>query len=184
MSLIAIIIIFICIGIDNMVSANMSALNMSAEDKSVFSIKMALFFTGFNVLAFMISYLLSAITHNWIVQASNWVAFALLLLLGIKFMLESIEKSPSFNKLDLENTRKLIKVSAIIAMNSFFVGYAAETMDMELFPAVVVLALLTFLMTLLGFHLGKSTSKTVVSKRGELVAGLVLVIMAVCLIMP
>ena len=69
MSLIAIIIIFICIGIDNMVSANMSALNMSAEDKSVFSIKMALFFTGFNVLAFMISYLLSAITHNWIVQA-------------------------------------------------------------------------------------------------------------------
>ena len=184
MSIWIIIIIFICIGVDNMVSANMSALNMSVEDKSVFSIKMALFFTGFNTLAFGVSYLLSIICHNWIVQASNWVAFALLLLLGIKFMLESIEKSPSFSKIDMENTRKLIKVSALMSMNAFFVGYAVETMDGSCFPAIIILAILTFIMTLLGFHLGKSTYKTVASKRGELVAGLVLEIMAVFLIMP
>ena len=184
MSIYAIILVFICICVDNMVSANMSATRMSVEDKSVFSIKMALFFTGFNVLAFVVSYLISIACHGWIVRSSEWIAFALLLLLGIKFMLESIEKSPSFSSIDMGDTRKLIQVSALMAMNSFFVGYTVETMDHDFFPAVIFLALITFIMTLLGFHVGKSTSKTVVSKRGELVAGLVLVIVAVCLIMP
>ncbi|MCQ2411031.1 MAG: manganese efflux pump MntP family protein [Elusimicrobiaceae bacterium] len=183
MGIVSVIIIFVCICVDNMVSANMSAMKMEAKKKSVFSIKMALFFAGFNALFFGLGYLISVLFfRDWVYLAHNWVAFAFLLLLGIKFMLESIEKSPSFNAEDADNTRKLVKVSCLMGLNAFLVGYAVETMDTACFPALIFLLLLTFGMTLLGFHLGGPSSKTIASKRAELLAGLVLIVMAVKMI--
>lgn len=183
MGIIAVTIIFLCICVDNMVSANMSAMKMTSERKSVFSIKMALFFAGFNALFFGLGYLLSIIFfRDWVYFAHNWVAFAFILLLGIKFMLESIEKSPSFSNLDADDNRKMIKVSSVIGLNAFLVGYAVETMDKSFFPQVLILLFITFAMTLLGFHLGSKTAKTVASKKVELISGLILIVMAVRMI--
>ncbi len=183
MGIISVIVVLLCICVDNMVSANMSALKLNKDNKSVFSVKMALFFTGFNVVLFGLGYLVSLILfRSWVYFAHNWVAFAFLLLLGIKLMLESIEKSPSFGDLDVSNTGKLVKVSALIGMNSFLVGYAFDTMGRAFFPEVLLLLIFTFLMTLLGAHLGGTHSKNLVSKKIELVAGIILIIMAIRLI--
>lgn len=183
MGIITVTIIFICICVDNMVSANMSSVKMSSDKRSIFSIKMALFFTGFNALFYGIGFLVGRIFfHDWVYFAHNWVAFAFLLLLGIKFMLESIEKSPSFSDLEADDNRKMIKVSSLIGLNSFLVGYAVETMGKAFFPQVIILMVISFMMTLLGFHLGSPNSKTVASKKIELVAGIVLLIIAITLI--
>ena len=97
-------------------------------------------------------------------------------------MLESIEKSPSFSNLDADDHRKMLKVSSVFGLNALLVGYAVETMDKAFFPQVLILLFITFAMTLLGFHLGNNTSKTIASKKVEMVAGLVLIVMAVSLI--
>ena len=120
MGIISVIIIFICICVDNVVCANMSAMKMNPEQKSVFSIKVALAFASFNALLFGLGYLISIIfMRDFVYLAHNWVAFAFLLLLGIKFMLESIEKSPSFSTVDTDNTGKLLKVSFLMGLNAF-----------------------------------------------------------------
>ena len=166
MGIISVIIVFVCICVDNMVSANMSAMKMTSDNKSVFSIKMALFFAGFNALFFALGYLISVIFfRNWVYLAHNWVAFAFLLLLGIKLMMESIEKSPSFSTLDQDNTGKLVKVSASMGLNAFLVGYAMETMDTSCFPQIIFLLLITFCMTLLGFRLGGPNQKLSPAKK-------------------
>ena len=184
MGIISVLIIFVCICVDNMVSANMSSMKMESENRSVFSIKMALFFAGFNGLFFGLGYLISILFfRDWVYLAHNWVAFAFLLLLGIKFMLESIEKSPSFSNVDAQDTGNLVKVSALIGLNSFLVGYAVETMDTSCLPQLVFLLLITFGMTLFGFHLGSPTSKTIASKKVEMLAGLILIVMAIRLIL-
>lgn len=186
MGLLSVIIIFMCICVDNMVSANMSANKMTKENKTVFSVKMALFFTGANVLLLGLGYLFSKLFfHGWVYFAHHWVAFAFLLLLGIKLMLESIEKSPSFNDVDAGNTGKLLKVSALIGLNCFLVGYALETMGRTFFPEVLLLLILTFVQTLLGTHLGgtaEQNHRTLLVKRFELAAGVILIIMAIRLI--
>jgi len=184
MGIISVIIIFLCICVDNMVCANMSAMKMSPEQKSVFSIKVALSFAAFNAALFGLGYLISIVFfRDWIYWVHNWVAFAFLILLGIKFMLESIEKSPSFNTTDIQDIGKLLKTSLIIGLNAFLVGYAVETMDTSCFPQLVFLFIITFGATLLGFHLGNQNSKTIVSKKVELLAGLILIIMSIRLIM-
>lgn len=183
MGIISVILIFICICVDNMVCANMSAMKMTPQQKSVFSIKASICFALFNALFFGLGYLISVVFfRDWVYLAHNWVAFAFLLLLGIKFMLESIEKSPSFNTVDVDDYKKLFKVSLLMGLNAFLVGYAVETMDTSCFPQLVFLLIITFAMTLLGFHLGSQTSKTIASKKVELIAGIILIVMGVRLI--
>lgn len=183
MGIISVLIIFICICVDNMVTANMSSVNMSKGNKSVFSVKMALCFTAANVLFLGLGYLVSILFfRHWVYFAHNWVAFAFLLLLGIKLMLESIEKSPSFRDEDVRSLRKLIKVSCLIGLNSFLVGYALETMDRAFFPEVLFLLVLTFVLTLVGSHLGSKENKNLLSKKLELAAGIILIIMGIRMI--
>lgn len=183
MGLIAVIIIFICLCTDNMVTGNMSAMNMELKTKSVFSIKAAFYFAGFNALIFTLGYLFSMVFfRSYFMHAANWIAFAFLLLLGIKYMLETIEKSPSFRENEANDNKKMVRVSALSAAQFFLVGYPLELMDKSWFPQVLFLIVITFGMTVLGFHLGSKTSKTVRSKKAEFVAGLILVIMAIRLI--
>lgn len=180
MGIIAVTIIFICICVDNMVSANMSSIKIASDKRSVFSIKMALFFTLFNMLFYGLGFLIGRLFfHNWVYFAHNWVAFSFLLLLGIKFMLESIEKSPSFTDLEVNDTGKLIKVSTIFGLNAFMVGFTVETMGKAFFPQVIILGIVTFVLTLLGFHLGSPNSQTIASKKLELISGIILLVMAI-----
>lgn len=183
MGLIAMIIIFICLCTDNMVTANMSAMHMELKTKSIFSIKAALCFAGFNALFFTVGYIFSILFfRGYFVPANNWIAFAFLLLLGIKYMLETIEKSPSFKETEVDDWKKMIRLCTLSGLQFFFVGYPLELMNKSWFPQIIFLLVITFLMTILGFHLGSKSSKTILSKRAEFVAGLILVIMAVRLI--
>ena len=183
MGIIAVTIIFLCICVDNMVSANMSSIKMKTDVKNIFSIKLAVFFAAFNALLFGFGYLVGAIIFNdWIYLAQNWVAFAFILLLGIKFMLESVGKSPSFNEDEVDNNRKLVKVSAVLGLNALLVGFAVNTMQKGWFAQTLILLVVTFAFTLLGFHLGSRNPKIITSKRFEFIAGLLLVIMALRLI--
>ncbi len=183
MGLIALIIIFICLCTDNMVSANMTATKMELKTKSVFSIKSAVFFSGFNAIFFTIGYIFSILFfRGYFVNVANWIAFAFLLLLGIKHMLEMLEKSPSFKEEEADDTKKLVKVAALSASQFFLIGYALELFGKSWFPQVLFLLVISFLMTVLGFHMGTKSSKTIVGKKVEFVAGLVLVIMAIRMI--
>ena len=183
MGLIAMIIIFICLCTDNMVTANMSAMHMEPRTKSVFSIKAGLFFAGFNGLFFTIGYIVSILFfRGYFSPANNWVAFSFLLLLGIKYMLETIEKSPSFKETEVNDVKKMLRVATLSGFQFAFVGYGLELMNKSWFPQIIFLLIITFLMTILGFHLGSKTSKSIVSKKAEFVAGLILVIMSVRLI--
>lgn len=183
MGLIAMIIIFLCLCTDNMVMANMSAMKMELKTKSVFSIKAAFFFSGFDALFFTFGYVFSIIFfRGYFAAANNWIAFAFLLLLGIKYMLETIEKSPSFKEEEADDTKKMVHVSALSAAQFFLVGYALELMGKSWFPQVIFLLVIAFAMTVLGFHLGSKSSKTVRGKKAEFIAGLVLVVMAIRMI--
>lgn len=183
MGIIALTIIIICVCTDNMVMANMSAMNMELKTKSLFSIRAGLYFAAFNALWFTLGYLFSIVFFRpYYVPARRWIGFAFLLLLGIKYMLETVEKSPSFRENEVDDTRKMLKVSTLAGVQFFLIGYPLELMGHSWFPQVLLLVIITFLMTILGFHLGSKNSKTILSKPAEFIAGIILTIMAIRLI--
>ena len=183
MGIFAVILIFICLCTDNMVIANMSGTNMGVKTKSIFSIKTGLYFAGCNALLFTLGYLFSIFFFRvYFVPARRWIAFAFLMLLGIKYMLETIEKSPSFKENEVDDGAKMWRVSLLTALQFAMVGYPLELMGKSWFPQVLFLLVITFLMTILGFHLGIKDSKRIITKYIEFVAGVILVFMAVRLI--
>ena len=183
MGIIAMIIIFICLCTDNMVTANMSGMNMELKTKSVFSIKTALVFSLFNAFFFTFGYVFAIFFfRNYYVPAHRWIAFAFLLLLGIKYMLETIEKSPSFREKEVDDGKKMWRVAALAGWQFGLVGYPLQLMGKSWFPQILFLLIITFLMTILGFHLGSKNSKTILSKKVEFIAGLILIIMAIRLV--
>ena len=73
MEMFAVVLIFVCICVDNMVCANMTAMKLDTENKNIFSIKMALFFSGFNALFFGLGYLLSILfAVIWVLTFIPW----------------------------------------------------------------------------------------------------------------
>ena len=76
----------------------------------------------------------------------------------------------------------MVRVSALAAAPFFLVGYALELMGKSWFPQILFLIVISFAMTVLGFHSGRKTARSIRGKKTEFVAGLVLAFMAIRLI--
>ncbi|ACC98875.1 putative membrane protein [Elusimicrobium minutum Pei191] len=180
----AVFIMFICLCVDNMVMANMSAMKPQNNDvRSSLSLRISLSFSIFHVLFFLVGYgfaaLLKPYPHTWI--AGAWIAFAFILLIGIRLLMETVEKSPSFSVADKDMNPKLLKTSALLALNSLMIGFAMCVMAVEyqLFWPAFSLFAISMIMSMIGFLTGKPESKKISSKIFESIAGLIMIVLAV-----
>ncbi len=177
-----ILIIFLCIAVDNMVVANMSGMKPQNNDvRSSLSLKIAIMFVVFNVLLLLVGYFLG---YLWISQgfgprAVAWVTFAFITLIGIRMLLESIEKSPSFAITDAGLNGKLVKVALLIALNFMMVGFVMKITGAGIAWSFFALVFISIAAGVLGFGLGTPDAKSIASKKMEAVAGITLIIAAI-----
>jgi len=169
-----------------MVMANMSGMKPQNNGvRSRLSLRIALSFSIFHVLFMVIGYLLAALfwpaDRSWL--AASWVAFSFIALIGIRLLLETVEKSPSFSVADSDVNVKLIKTSAWLALNTLMIGFAMRIMPhYGLFWPVFILFAVSMIMSLLGFIVGKPDSKKISTKVVESAAGILMIIMAIRLL--
>jgi|GEM_PF-1654346 len=184
MELWAVSIMFICLCVDNMVMANMSGMKPQNNDvRSRLSLRIALSFSIFHVLLFVVGYAIAMLIWSPVrsAMASVWVSFAFIALIGIRLLLETVEKSPSFSVADEGVNKKLIKTSIWLALNTLMIGFAVRIMaaTYALFWPIFILFAVSMILSLLGFLIGKPDSKKISTKIVESAAGIVMIIMAV-----
>jgi len=177
-------IMFICLCVDNMVMANMSGMKpQNKEVRSRLSLRIALSFSIFHVLFLVLGYLIAMLiwSSSRSGMASVWVTFCFVTLIGIRLLLETVEKSPSFSVADEGVNKKLIKASAWLALNTLMLGFVIRVMAVpySLFWPVFILFAASMVMSLVGFLIGKPESKKISTKIVESAAGIVMIIMAV-----
>jgi len=186
MELLAVTFMFIFLCVDNMVMANMSGMKPQNNDvRSRMSLKIAFSFSLFHVIFLVIGWLLAALfwPAGRTFLAASWVAFAFIALIGIRLLLETVEKSPSFSAADEGVNKKIIKTSAWLALNTLMIGFAMKIMNAShLFWAVFILFAVSMVMSLLGFLTGKPDSKKISTKIAESIAGVAMIVMAIRLI--
>ena len=94
--------------------------------------------------------------------------------------MESIEKSPSLNYTDIVQSSYLIRVAVQASVDSFMLGFVLALVAPRLLLGTLFLsALFTFLSVTLGLSHGHSFTKTVLGNRLQLIAGIIMVIIAV-----
>jgi len=170
-----------------MVMANMSGMKpQNNEVRSRLSLRIAVSFSVFHVIFLLLGYLLAALlwphSRNWL--SSVWVSFAFITLIGIRLLLETVEKSPSFSVADSDVNKKLIKTSVWLAINTLMIGFVLRIMkiDYSLFWPIFIVFAVSMIMSLVGFLVGRPESKKISTKIVESAAGIIMIIMAIRLL--
>ncbi|WP_424245036.1 putative Mn2+ efflux pump MntP [Elusimicrobium posterum] len=181
----AIIIMFMCLCVDNMVMANMSAMKPeNTNSRNSLSLKIALIFSVFHALflfiGYVLAYLVTAMRGAYSWKAQLWISFSFVMLIGIRLLVETVEKSPSFSVNDSDLNPKMAKTAMLIGLNSVLLGYAIYIVktNYHFFWAILALFAISMIFSMAGFFMGRPDSKKISSKVLESVAGIIMIILA------
>lgn len=159
------------------VSAVCGVLIRRTEGKVMLPI--AFFFGLFQGLMPVIGWAATTRFSHYLEAVDHWIAFGMLAFIGIKMIADAFkpEEDKSMNPRSLK-TQLLLAVATSIDALAIGISYACtgyETLGAIAMP-VLIIGLVSFLMSLLGFTIGVKFGDAVVKKlRPELLGGIILI---------
>lgn len=176
MSLIEIIILGIVLGIDCLVVSFSQAL-VSSANRLKNSILLAISMGFFQGLFPCFGYLGTSAVDDFVEPFSHLLVFGIFMVLGVKFITEAFN-----DKIDGEvcclDFKCIILMGIATSIDAFASGITLQLTDTPLLLSVLIIGAFSFVMSLLGFNLGIFFKK-LPSKSLEILAGIILMIMAV-----
>lgn len=117
---------------------------------------LALFFGGFQALMPLIGWLLGS-QFMWLIEpVDHWVAFVLLVFIGAKMLWEALHDEEDC---DCEDTsridlREYLMLAVATSIDALAVGISFAALSVDIVPAVSLIGLITFVLTLVGVAVG------------------------------
>ncbi len=134
-----------------------------------------LWFGGFQALMPLLGYLLGSVFEKYIFSIDHWIAFGLLVLIGILMIKESLEKEEKETDGSLRfKTMLLMAIATSIDALAVGVSYGILP-DINIWVAISSIGIITFLLCMLGVKLGNIFGAKYKSK-AELAGGIILIL--------
>lgn len=149
----------------------------NAGPKQLFGVLVvALYFAVFHAVFPLLGYLGGVTLFAWFEHLSEWIAFSILLFLGIKAIYDSFQDNidaviPSLSHM------ALVMLALATSIDAFASGFTLALLTVPALLACVVIGITTFAFSLLGLYLG-STSSERFALKAELVGGIILIAIA------
>ncbi len=116
-----------------------------------------------------------------IASLDHWIAFALLVLVGVKMIWEGFEKESDEEKADQTRGWPLLLLSIATSIDALAIGFSFSVLKNPiLFPAVII-GIVCFVMTTVGMIFGKVLAK-IFGKKVEIFGGIVLIAIGVMIL--
>lgn len=125
----------------------------------------------------------AALTAGWaagqafatlITSVDHWIAFGLLLAVGARMIQQSAslpgERRPPIALVPL----RMLAIAAATSVDSVVVGISLAFIDADIFQAILIVGLVTFVVTMGGAGIGRSAAP-VLGRRAELLGGLTMI---------
>jgi manganese efflux pump family protein len=159
-------------------SADCFAVSLSASISSNRHSRIGILRTAFSFGIFqavmpLIGWLAGRTVADIIQNYDHWVAFGLLAFVGGKMVWESFFEKEEKER-DISKGLTLITLSVATSIDALAVGLSFAFMRVNIWTAIGTIGLVAFLVTGLGFMVGKKVGG-LIGKRAELVGGLVLI---------
>jgi len=137
--------------------------------------RVALFFGVFQALMAVIGWLIGQTIIGLIEAYDHWVAFGLLVFIGLRMLWEAF-KSKVSEKNEVGMTKGFILLGLAIAtsIDALAVGLTFSLLEVNIALASSVIGITAVLATVIGFALGKRVGK-LFGKRAEAIGGIVLI---------
>ncbi|MDO4441877.1 MAG: manganese efflux pump MntP family protein [Moraxella sp.] len=121
--------------------------------------KAGLVFGVIEGIAPIIGWLIGEVANQWLSYIDHWIAFGLLLLLGLRFIYEAItqtgDKPADAPSKSSQNGFGLMLITAIAtSIDSLVVGVSLAFLEANIFLAAILIGIATTIMATLGLYLG------------------------------
>ena len=153
MSIYTIITIGIGLAMDAFAVSICQGLKMSKVNKTN-AVIIALFFGLFQSLMPMIGYFVGQQFESYITSIDHWIAFILLLLIGINMIRESFAKEEICECDYKLNIKELTLMAIATSIDALAVGVTFAFLNVNLLLSVSVIGIITFTLSLIGVLLG------------------------------
>lgn len=155
------------------------------KNKFANALKIGIFFGLFQALMPLIGYFAGSRFSNYIAQYSDWLAFILLSILGIKMLYDCIS-DPNLQcstGIEIIGTRTLLLLSIATSIDALLVGLSyAFVSSGSIVVSSSIIGITTFTISFIGVLLGKKFC-SIFQKKSEILGGVILILMGVKIIL-
>ena len=141
------------------------------------AIIIALYFSIFQALMPILGYLLGIAFESIITQIDHWIAFVLLLIIGIK-MINEVFKEEKQSYDDSVNFKVMLVLSIATSIDALAVGITFAFLNTNIILAVSIIGIITFLLSLLGVKIGNRFGNKY-EKKAQIIGGIILIIIGI-----
>ena len=137
------------------------------------ALKAGVWFGGFQALMPIIGYLLGNSFSSIVVSIDHWIAFGLLVLIGLNMIREAIwgEEESQDSNFDV---RHMLIMAVATSIDALAVGISMAFLGINIWLAAAIIGVITFLLSASGIYLGRTVGGKLGDKAGIL-GGIVLI---------
>ncbi len=132
------------------------------------------YFGGFQALMPLIGFVLGVQFQRYIVSIDHWIAFILLLLIGINMIRESRSDAETMD--DSFSFSAMLPLAIATSIDALAVGVTFAFLQVDIIPAILFIGCTTFVLSAIGLNIGNIFGVRY-KARAELCGGIVLILM-------
>lgn len=142
------------------------------------ALRIALFFGGFQALMPVIGWFAGVRLRSFITGVDHWIAFGLLLIIGIKMLYESGKLKKEEKATDPTELRTLLILAIATSIDALAVGISLSFINVAIIMPSLIIGAVTFLLSFTGVYIGERFGHFFESKL-EVAGGLILIAIGV-----
>lgn len=141
------------------------------------AIIIGLYFGIFQALMPVIGFTLGKTFENLVTSIDHWIAFGLLLIIGIKMIIDAF-KEDNISVNDSINWKVMVILAIATSIDALAVGITFAFLQVNLLLAVSIIGIITFILCVIGTKIGNNFGNKFENK-AEILGGIVLIFIGV-----
>ena len=174
MTILEIILLSIALAMDCF-AVSFSAGGLQKELRLRHALVIGSFFGLFQGMMPLIGYFGGQAVVNYVERFGYWIAFGILLILGLKMMFEALRPEKGGKGLNIMKPTTLLVLSIATSIDALAVGFSFSMLDVRIWIAVLIIGIGSFLFSVGGFYMGKFLSNRIKPTYAEILGGLILI---------
>ena len=141
------------------------------------AIIIGLYFGIFQAVMPVIGYFLGTTFERFITNVDHWVAFILLVGIGINMVKEAFDKE-SENRNDNVDMKTMLVLSIATSIDALAIGITFACLKIQIVMPVITIGLITFIISVIGVKIGNRFGDKY-GKKAEIMGGVILILLGI-----
>jgi len=150
--------------------------------KLLYALKIAIFFGTFQAIMPLIGWVVGLTFRDYISNFDHWIAFALLVFIGLKMIYEGVSSDKCDNKICVMKLHVLFGLAVATSIDALAIGFSFSLLKESIVIPVIIIGVITLVLSFIGVYLGNKFGKLFGCKI-EIIGGVILVAIGVKIVL-